>query len=60
MLPAILTAHRRVPRFKPWERGQGLVEYVLVLALIAVVAIASVSGLGQAIVTKLYALAGSL
>ncbi len=42
------------------EEGQGLVEYTLLIALIAFVAIASVSTLGEAIVTKLYTLGGSL
>jgi Flp pilus assembly pilin Flp len=41
------------------ENGQGLVEYILVLALVAVIAIASLTGLGSTIVTKLYTLSGS-
>jgi pilus assembly protein Flp/PilA len=35
------------------ESGQGLAEYALILALVAVVAIAALTGLGAAIVTKL-------
>jgi pilus assembly protein Flp/PilA len=35
------------------ESGQGLAEYGLILALVAVVAITALSGLGSAIVTKL-------
>jgi len=36
------------------------VEYTVLVALIAFVAIAAVSTLGETIVTKLYTLAGSL
>jgi pilus assembly protein Flp/PilA len=35
------------------ESGQGLAEYGLILALVAVVAITALTGLGAAIVTKL-------
>ena len=35
------------------EEGQGLAEYGLILALVAVVAITALSGLGTAIVAKL-------
>jgi pilus assembly protein Flp/PilA len=42
------------------EQGQGLVEYILVLALVAVIAIASLTGLGSTIVAKLYTLSGAL
>ena len=35
------------------ERGQGLAEYGLILALIAVVAVAALTGLGGAIVNEL-------
>lgn len=35
------------------ERGQGLAEYGLILALIAVVAVAALTGLGGAIVSEL-------
>jgi Flp pilus assembly pilin Flp len=41
------------------QEGQGLVEYTLLMSLIAFVAIASLTGLGTTIVTKLYTLAGS-
>jgi len=43
-----------------WADGQGLVEYVLILALVSVFALVALTGLGQAIITKLYTLAGSL
>ncbi|MGI8553971.1 MAG: Flp family type IVb pilin [Dehalococcoidia bacterium] len=42
------------------DSGQGLAEYGLILALIAVVAIAALTGLGGAIVTKLQQLTNSL
>jgi pilus assembly protein Flp/PilA len=35
------------------ESGQGLAEYGLILALVAVVAVAALTGLGNAIVTEL-------
>ena len=42
------------------EEGQGLAEYGLILALVAVVAIVALTGLGNAIVTTLGQIAGSL
>ncbi|MGI8552861.1 MAG: Flp family type IVb pilin [Dehalococcoidia bacterium] len=42
------------------ESGQGLAEYGLILALIAVVAIAALTGLGSAIVTKLQQVTNAL
>jgi len=41
------------------QDGQGLVEYTLLLGLITLVAIASVTTLGQTIVTRLYGLGTS-
>jgi pilus assembly protein Flp/PilA len=42
------------------EEGQGLAEYGLILALVAVVAIVALTGLGNAIVSTLGQIAGSL
>jgi pilus assembly protein Flp/PilA len=42
------------------EDGQGLAEYGLILALVAVVAIVALTGLGNAIVSTLGQVAGSL
>jgi pilus assembly protein Flp/PilA len=42
------------------ESGQGLAEYGLILALVAVVAIVALTGLGTAIVGALSQIAGSL
>jgi len=42
------------------EEGQGLAEYGLILALVAVVAIVALTGLGNAIVTTLGQIAGAL
>jgi Flp pilus assembly pilin Flp len=35
------------------EEGQALVEYTLILALVSIVAIAALTGLGNAIIAKL-------
>ena len=40
-------------RAKTHRRGQGLVEYVLVVALIALVAVATLTGMGQTVQTGL-------
>jgi Flp pilus assembly pilin Flp len=37
-----------------WESGQGLAEYSLMLVLIALLAIAALTTLGQTIISKLY------
>lgn len=42
------------------EKGQGLVEYALILALIAVVAITMLTGIGQKILQKLTDISNAL
>jgi pilus assembly protein Flp/PilA len=58
--PAIVNAQRWLRWCNDPERGQGLVEYILILALVAVIVIASLTGLGNTIVSKLYTLSGAL
>ncbi len=60
MLSNIRTALLRfVAQFKR-EEGQGLAEYGLILALIAVVAIAGLTLLGAAILNRLTGVGGSI
>jgi Flp pilus assembly pilin Flp len=54
----VLSAWTRAQLAK--EEGQALVEYTLILALVSVVAIAALTGLGEAIVEKLEAVTGEL
>ena len=42
------------------EEGQALVEYSLILALVSVVAIASLEAIGTGVITKLGEVAGAL
>ena len=42
------------------EKGQGMVEYGLILALIAVAALVAMTGIGTALVAKLQAVATAL
>jgi len=54
-------AKQRIPPIRQRdEAGQGLVEYGLILALIAVVAIAALTGLGSAILAALSQVTGAL
>jgi Flp pilus assembly pilin Flp len=56
LVPAIRTI---VYLLRHRQEGQGLVEYTLLIALIAFVVIAALSSLGTTIITKLYGLANS-
>lgn len=47
-------------RFRNRDKGQGLVEYTLILSLVSIVAIVAVTNLGTTIVDKLYTLSNSL
>ena len=55
-----LAVQRWALRLKQWQKGQGLVEYTLILALVSIVAVAAVTDLGNTIVTKLFTLSNSL
>jgi len=59
MKSLVAEAYRWYACFLCRQEGQGLVEYTLLLVLVAVVAIASLTGLGDTIVTKLYGLSTS-
>jgi pilus assembly protein Flp/PilA len=46
--------------FAPKEKGQGLVEYAIILALIAIVVIAVMTTLGQKVNNTFNTISGSL
>jgi pilus assembly protein Flp/PilA len=54
------TAFRKAGRFLACDRGQGLVEYALVIALVAIVAIVALRLLGKKANNSLNNAAGSL
>jgi pilus assembly protein Flp/PilA len=60
MLRLLTTVHLRFGRFLSEDRGQGLTEYALILALIAVVAIAAMTLLGGKVSAVLSTVARSL
>ena len=54
----VLSLYARVQMNK--EEGQALVEYTLILALVSIVAITALTGLGAAIVKDLETITGQL
>ena len=46
--------------FSPKEKGQGLVEYALILVLVAIVVIAALTALGGSLNTILTSISGSI
>ena len=59
MLAIALAVQSRLYRLRRPERGQGLVEYTVLVALIAFVCIATLTNLGSTMVSKLYTLTNS-
>jgi Flp pilus assembly pilin Flp len=55
----VLAAYRWLHRLESCDEGQGIIEYLLIMALVSVVAIIALTGLGTTIVTRLYALSNS-
>jgi pilus assembly protein Flp/PilA len=56
----LLDAWVAVLRFRSGERGQGMAEYGLLLALVAVVVVGTVNTLGSHIQTKINSIATSI
>ena len=52
MLKLFITMKLAIARLVEDEEGQGLTEYALILALIAIVAIAALSSLGGAVTSQ--------
>jgi len=58
--PLLASLSSRIRREGEDESGQGLAEYGLILALIAVVAITALTGLGTKVASTLTTISGSL
>jgi pilus assembly protein Flp/PilA len=57
--PTLITAYRWLHWLESCDEGQGIIEYLLIMALVSVVAIIALTGLGTTIVTKLYGLSNA-
>jgi pilus assembly protein Flp/PilA len=60
MLKLYTTVQIALARVFDEEEGQGLTEYALILALVAIVAIAALNLLGSSVSTKLSAVGNSI
>jgi pilus assembly protein Flp/PilA len=60
LLSIFIRLQRALDRLEGSEEGQGLTEYALILALIAVVAIASLRFLGTKVTSEISSVATSL
>ncbi len=60
MRNAIITLHNRIWTWLTREEGQGLVEYALILVLIAVVAVAALTLLGGKVTSELSTVSSSV
>jgi Flp pilus assembly pilin Flp len=60
MAALILRARNWPGQLASSERGQGLVEYALILALVSVVAVAALTGLGGKLVNMISQMTGGL
>lgn len=59
MLAIALAVQSRLHRLRRRQRGQGLVEYTVLVALIAFVCIATLTNLGATMIEKLYTLSNA-